>query len=128
MKTYALRCIEADLNQLIANADLLGVTGRDESNRVVEKNGGCWDYIGFKRVGDAPAEGRADNRPFAADGNGNKYVHINCRTPVNLAEVAAALAVQYPQIAAGLSELWRFFIVDENGETTWPEYPAREMI
>lgn len=125
MKTYALRCIEADLPQLIANADLLGVTGRDEGGNVIEKNGGMWDYIGYKLEGEPPAEGQPDTRGYAQDANGNKYVHINVRTPVNVAEVAAALAVQYPQIAEGLSQLGRFFITDENGETTWPLYPIR---
>lgn len=128
MKTYALRCIESDLPQLIANADLLGVTGRDDGGNVIEKNGGCWDYIGYKRDGPAPAEGEPETRGYLTDTQGNKYVHINVRTPVNVKEVAAALAVQYPQIAEGLSQLGRFFITDENGETTWPLYPIRTFL
>lgn len=128
MKTYALRVIAADLTKLIANAQLLGVVAIDADGNPYEKNGGCWDYIGHKRVGDPPAEGEPDTRSWAQDANGNKYIHINARTPVDIGAVAAALATQYPDIAAGLSELNKFFVVDADGETTWPAYPARGFL
>lgn len=127
MKLYALKCLETDLPQLIHNAELLGVV-EDRDGEIVEKNGGCWDYIGYKYIGDAPAEGEPDTRTLLTDGNGVPYVHINCATPLDIAAIAAGLAVQYPEIAEGLSQLGRFFITDENGETSWPVSPMRVFL
>ncbi len=128
MKFYALKCLETDLLQLIHNAELLGVLAMDADGNPYEKNGGCWDYIGYKRVGEPPAEGEPDTRPYLMDENGVKYVHINCATPLDIGVIAAALAVEYPEIAEGLSQLGRFFITDAEGQTTWPVQPMRVFL
>lgn len=128
MKTYALRVIPHDMSLLIANAEILGVLAVDDNGTPYEKNGGYWDVIGKKRVGAAPDDGTPDTRPFAADENGVPYIHINVRTPVDVGAVAAALAESNPDIAAGLAQLGRFFVVDQNGETKWPDVPMRGFL
>jgi hypothetical protein len=113
---------------LIANAKILGVVDTDQDGKPFEKNGGCWDYIGYKMIGPIPEEGQPDTRVPAEDVNGNKYVHVNCVTPVDVDAVANALALAYPQIAAGLAELPKFFITDADGKAVWPEYPMRVFL
>lgn len=117
MFTHALRCIESDFPQLIENATLLGVLALDDQGNPYEKNGGCWDYIGYKQFEDGT---------FSEDGQGNKYVHANCRTPLDVDAIARGLAGLYPEIAEGLSEFNRFFITDpETGKWALPEIPMR---
>jgi hypothetical protein len=118
MFAHALRCIESDYPELIQNAMLLGVLELDENNQPYEKNGGCWDFIGYKPIDE---EGGV-----AEDGQGNKYVHINAKTPLDVDAIARALAGTYPEIALGLVEFNRFFITDpETGKWAWPAFPLR---
>lgn len=124
MNTYALRCIEADIEQLVTLATALGVI-KVVDGQVTPELGCAWDYIGYKRVGQEIDAELPDNRPFAEDENGNRYVHINAITSFNVRERAEALALENPAIAAGLAAIPRFFIVDAEGNATWPEYPMR---
>jgi hypothetical protein len=124
MNLYALRCIEADLEQLVTLATVLGVI-EVQDGLVCDLPGSTWDFIGYKKVGAAPLGDEPDTRPDAEDGNGNKYVHINVVTSVNVRERAEQLALENPAIAAGLAQIPRFFIVDAEGNATWPEYPMR---
>jgi len=127
MNQYALRCIEDNYTKLIQLATILGVV--DTINGVVtEKNGGIWDYVGYKLVGDIPLEGEADTRVPLTDANGKKFVHINVRTPVNVREVAEALALSNPEIAGALSKVPDYFITDENGNATLPQFPLRVFL
>jgi hypothetical protein len=124
MNTYALRCIEGDYPELLSNAATLGVI------RLVDGHpemigGGEWDFIGYKRVGEQPPEGTPDTRPYLEDAQGNKYVHVNARTPVDIRTRAQELAASNPAIAAGLANLGRFFITDNNGQYAWPNKPIR---
>lgn len=128
MGLYALKCSETDLPQLIHNAELLGVVAIGEDGKPYGKNGSLWDYIGYKPVGDPPDEGQPDTRDVLRDVNGVPYVHINCITPLDIGTIAAELAVQYPEIAAGLAELPRFFITDAEGQTSWPVAPMRVFL
>lgn len=123
MYDYYLRCKEGDIEQLIQLATILGVI-EIVDGLVQAKDGGMWDYIGYKFVGEAPAEGEPDLRTIAGI-EGENFIHINVRTPINVKEVATALATENPAIAAGLAQIPRFFIVDAEGNATAPEYPLR---
>lgn len=127
MYTYALRCTEDRYQTLIHLAQLLGVVDVIE-DVVVEKNKGCWDYIGYKLDGDAPEEGVPDTRVPLADINGNKYVHINVRTPINVREQAEALATTHPELGTALSQIPQYFITDAEGNATLPQFPMRVFL
>lgn len=115
---YALRCLESDIDELIHNATLLGVIDIVDG-KPFEKNGGYWDHIGYKYVEGIPLD----------NGAGDKYVHINVVTPLDVDEIARGLAGQYPEIAQGLVQFNRFFITDpETGKWTWPEFPMRVFL
>lgn len=113
MYDYYLRCKEGDIEQLITLATVLGVI-EIKDGAVVALQNGMWDYIGYKYVEGEPASFE-----------GEPYVHINVRTPINVKEVATALAASNPAVAAGLASIPRFFIVDAEGNATAPEYPLR---
>lgn len=119
MFDYALRCIESDYDELVHNATLLGVI--DVVNgKPFEKNGGIWDEIGYKYK---------DDGTILTDGLGNKYVHINVRSPLDVDAIARELADDHPEIAQGLAEFGRFFITDpETGKWAWPQQPIRVFL
>lgn len=124
MVDNALRCIESDYPALLGLAQAMGV---------LDANGNApqgieWDYIGYKFVGTPPADGEEDTRTILTDGNGNKYVHINVRTPFSVGEVAAVLAQGSPEVAAALSQVDRFFIMDAHGVPVMPEFPVRVFL
>ncbi len=127
MNDYALRCIEENYNKLIQLATILGVVGVIDGV-VYEKNGGIWDYVGYKLVGTEPVEGEPDTRTILTDSEGRKYVHINVRTPINVRETAEALAVSNPEIAGALSQVPDYFITDAEGNATLPEFPLRVFL
>lgn len=124
---YALRCLETDLPELIENATLLGVIELIDG-KPFEKNGGCWDHIGYKLVGDPPSEGGKDTRSYLADSKGVKYVHINVTSPLDVDAIARELAGQYPKITAALGDPSRFFVTDGNGAAKDPEFPMRVFL
>ena len=113
MYDYYLRCKEGDIEELITLATILGVI-EVKDGLVVALQGGIWDYIGYKYVGEE-----------VASFEGEPYVHINVRTPINVKEAATALALENPMVAAGLASIPRFFIVDAEGNATAPQYPLR---
>lgn len=127
MNQYALRCTEDNYTKLVQLATILGVVEMIDGS-VVEKNGGIWDYVGYKYVGEVPPEGESDTRTILSDENGKKYVHINVRTPVNVREVAESLAVSNPQIATALSKVPDYFITDAEGNATLPQFPLRVFL
>ena len=128
MNTYYLRCVESDYQQLIQLGVLLGAL--QVTNGVVTATGsGCYDYIGpiYKPTGET-VETESGPQPVMAihcDSDGNIYIHVNLITPVNLRNVAEALAISRPEIAAGLSNLSRYFVVDADGNATAPAQPHR---
>lgn len=124
MYDNAIKCIESDYPTVLMLGYALGALDQD-GNPV---QGVAWDYIGYKRVGEPPAEGEADNRPFLEDGSGNKYVHVNVRTPFSVGARAAELAGGVPEIGAALSQVGRFFVVDGEGNSVWPVAPMRVFL
>lgn len=116
MNTYYLRTIKKDYKQMVKLGVLLGaITVVD--GEVQALDGGYWDYI------DPPLPG-ADGKPIC-DKDGNEYVHVNLLTPVNLLEAAEAIAKKQPTVAAGLSDLSRYFVVDGKGNAVAPANPHR---
>jgi hypothetical protein len=118
MADNALRCIESDYPTLLAMAEMLGaITIAD--GEAIGCQGCTWDYIGYKVLAD---------ESILADGSGNKYVHVNVRTPFSVGEAAATLAAGSPEIAAALSQIGRFFITDVGGNPIIPEFPMRVFL
>ena len=115
MKIYFLRCIESDYPQLITLGKLLSVISEKDSVIYTTDPAGCWDYIG-------PIY--RDEKALT-DLGGNVYIHVNLMTPVNLREAAQALAASKPEIAAGLVNLPKYFLVDTEGNAVAPAQPHR---
>lgn len=122
MPQYALRCLETDYNQLLQNAKILGAIDIVDG-KPVPVDGTTWIELGYKRIGEPPLEGEPDTRPFTTGAGGVKYVHINASTEFDIGDKAAELAAAYPEIAAGLSQLGKFFILNADGKASWPEDP-----
>lgn len=127
MVDNALRCTEADYPALLGLAVAMGVVTMD-GQKVIPAPGIEWDYIGHKRVGAPPGEGKVDNRPILKDSNNNKYVHINVRTPFSVGEMAMSAAAANPAIAAALGDPSRFFVTDQNGMAKDPEVPMQVFL
>lgn len=123
----ALRCIESDYPALLGLAQAMGVITVDGAT-VTHVEGIEWDYIGYKYVGPAPAEGEPDTRPILSDGSGNKYVHVNVRTPFSVGQAAAQAAASNPTIAAVLGDPSRFFVTNPDGSAKDPEFPMRVFL
>lgn len=127
MVDNALRCTENDYPALLGLAQAMGVITLD-GNKVVPTEGIAWDYIGYKMVGNPPAEGELDTRTILSNPQGHKYVHINVRTPFSVGEAAMAAAMASPEIAAALGDPSRFFVTDVNGAAKDPEFPMRVFL
>jgi hypothetical protein len=121
MYDNAIKCLESDYPTVLMLGYALGALDVDGS----PVDGVAWDYIGYKRVGPQPADGQPDTRPFLDNGHGDKYVHVNVRTPFSVGARAAELAAGNPEIAGALSEIGRFFVVDGAGNSVMPEFPMR---
>jgi hypothetical protein len=78
-----------------------------------------WDYIGYK-----PLEGGG----FLEDGRGNKYIHVNIRTPFSVGERATSVAAADVEVAAALSAIDRFFVVDGFMQAKTPDVPMRVFL
>lgn len=115
MNTYYLRCIESDYLQLIALGKMMGVIQQAGNVISTTDPAGCWDYIGTIY---------RDGQPLT-DPGGNTYIHVNLMTTVNLREAATALAASKPEIAAGLANLPKYFLVDAEGNAAAPALPHR---
>jgi len=109
-------------------------TGRFETvTEVTEERihapGGCWDYIGpiYVPTGEV-IETDFGPQPVMTprtDAQGREYIHVNLITPVNLKEAAQALAAAHPEVAAGLANLSKYFLVDADGNAVAPNMPHR---
>jgi len=59
------------------------------------------------------------------DEDGVPYWHANLRLEASLMEIAQAKARVSPQVAAGLSDLARWFVTGEDGRAAAPKEPAQ---
>ncbi len=115
MVDNALKCIESDYPALITLAKAMGVL--DNNGNAIP--GVAWDYIGYKYYEDGS---------ILKDGQGNKYVHINVRTPFSVGQAAAEAAASSPAIAAALGDPSRFFVTDGAGNSIDPVVPMRSFL
>ena len=127
MVDNALRCTEEDYPSLVGLAVAMGVITVD-GQTINPADGITWDYIGYKRVGEPPAEGQPDTRQILKNAQGKKYVHINVRTPFSVGEMAMTAAASNPTIAAALGDPSRFFVTNPDGSAKDPEFPMRVFL
>lgn len=127
MNDYYLRCIPADYDRMIAIGVALGAVTVEEGV-VTPTQGGVWDYIGeiAEQTG-VDDEGNPITAPVS-DANGVPYIHINLRTPIALGETAQQMAQEHPEVAEGLAELGRFFLLDAEGNARAPSAPLRVFL
>lgn len=118
MVDNALRCTEEDYPALLGLAEAMGVISV-EDGIVRPKDGIVWDYIGYKIKEDGS---------ILMDGSGNKYVHINVRTPFSVGEMAMTAAASNPAIAAALGDPSRFFVTNPDGTAKDPQFPMRVFL
>jgi predicted LPLAT superfamily acyltransferase len=128
MNTYFIRTVADDYPQLIAIGVLLGAIVEVEGQ--IQAVGGAWDYIGpiCEPRGDYVLdEWGGECEVFAAkcDPQGREYIHINIITPINLREAAVAMATAHPEVAEGLANLGKFFLLDAEGNARAPDQPYR---
>lgn len=129
MNIYHIRTTQDDYATLIALGKTLGAIEETETGVIVATQAGCWDYIGaiYEPTGTSQiVDGISvpDMAPLL-DPLGHEYLHINLLTPINLKETAVALATEHPEIASGLSDLGRYFLLDAEGNARAPAAPQR---
>lgn len=128
MNDYYIRCRAAEVAQLYALAQALGVLtqGEDGAYSIAAPHSGAWDEIGptHRPTGEVDADGQSTSAPVLDDA-GAPYWHANLRIDADLADIAQAMAPTSPAIAAGLSDLARWFVVGADGRATAPKQPAR---
>ena len=131
--TYFLKVKEADVPALKELAVLLNVLTKN-GDEYFPAEGTTWDEIGPIYVAHSDAtegedgeDGDTSLLPEAIkDEDGNPYWHANVRLQnVALMELAEAVAIVSPEIAAALEQIPRYFVAGEDGRATSPSAPAR---
>lgn len=125
MHTYYLRT--TDMPGLIALGVRLGALEPLDGGGVAATHGGTWTWIG-------PLPDRSRVLRTADDGEpvydvlrgagGEPLQHANLLTPLDLAAVAAGLALADPGIAAALAQVPRYFVAGEDGKARQPKNPV----
>lgn len=120
MNIYYIRSNTADFATVLSVGKKLGAIAstvlEDNSEHIYATEGGAWDFIG--PIHDA------EGVPLK-DVDGIEYVHVNLATPINLIERASSLSNEDPEVAELLSQLQRFFLLDEQGNARAPSQPFR---
>ena len=128
LNTYYLRTIAADYDNMLKLGVLLGAIQIND-DKTISAPGGCWDYIGPIHIPTgATIQTEFGPQPVMTprvDALGNEYIHVNLVTPVALKEAATALAAAHPEVAAGLANLGKYFLVDVLGDAIPPLMPHR---
>lgn len=127
MNTYYIRVIEQDLPLLVQLGETLGAIQQTEDGQIIATNAGTWDYIGTipEPTGNTITDGEFSYPETApkADPAGNVYLHVNLVTPLDLWDEAAKLDA--PEVQAAMSDLGRFFLLDQEGKARLPNQPYR---
>lgn len=129
--TYYLRCVPADYDEMIALGVSLGVIKlhAEDGETSIYAPDGAWDFIGeIQEPTGAVVTTEEGDIPVMApitDEHGTPYLHANLRTKIDLYQRAQELAAEHPEIAAGLQDMGRFFLLDENGRAKAPGQPHR---
>lgn len=136
MNKYYIRCIQANWPTLLHLGEKLGAIQlyyeTDEENNptaeptVSATQGGAWDYIGpiFEPTGALDGEGN-EVMETIKDEQGNEYLHANLITPIALGETALTMQDTDEEVAEGLANLAKFFLLDEWGNVRAPSNPVR---
>jgi len=136
MNKYYIRCIAEDWNTLLHLGEKLGAIRLyyetdEECNPIGEPSisatqGGAWDYIGqiFEPTGEVDSEGK-EVMASIKDEHGNDYLHANLITPIALGETALTVRGTDEEVAEGLANLAKFFLLDEQGNARAPANPVR---
>jgi hypothetical protein len=129
MNTYYLRSTTTDWPELLNLGVLLGEIQLDEQGNphgpgfvVVNHNG----YV-YKPTGETVTDEDDNTIELTAPvlgPDGLPYMHANLRTSQNLGEKAAELAESHPELAEALSNLGKYFLIDEEGKPRTPANPA----
>ena len=122
---YFLRFTESDLPAVRQLGILLGELHDTDDGSLV---GNGFVLIGHltKPTGETVTDefgNVIELRRVITDPNGNPYIHANLRTNQDLRAVAELLAAEHPEMAEALSNLGRFFLLDENGQPRTPKQP-----
>jgi hypothetical protein len=133
MNTYFFRCKQSDAQTLIALGVTLGAlvihTSEETQEPIISATeGGHWDVVGtiYRPPGELDSESVPVTAPIV-DEKGDPYWHANLTTPINLRKRAEELAVDRPEIAEGLANIGKFFVVDDKGNPKAPAQPHRIM-
>lgn len=144
MNKYYIRTIPSDWPTLLKLGEKLGAITlnyeteqqTDEDGNVTTINvgepivsateGGAWDFIGeiYKPTGELDKDGNPLTSPVT-DANGVAYWHANLITPLALGELAASMQGTDEEIAEGLANLSKFFLLDAQGNARAPSQPTR---
>ena len=136
MNKYYIRCIQANWPTLLHLGEKLGAIALyyetdEEGNPIGEPTvsatqGGAWDYIGpiFEPTGALDGEGN-EVMETIKDEQGNEYLHANLITPIALGETALTMQDTDEEVAEGLANLAKFFLLDEWGNARAPSNPVR---
>jgi len=126
---YYIRTIAAHYAEMINIGKVLGAIAETDDGRIYATQGGCWDYIGPIHVPTGEVTdteiGPVPVTTPLLDPDGNEYIHVNLITPISLKETAIALAAEHPEVAAGLSNLGKYFLLDAEGNARLPTNPHR---
>lgn len=129
MNKYYIRTIADDYPAMIAIGKVLGAIAETDDGNIYATQGGCWDFIGPIHVPTGETvETQFGPVPVTTpllDPDGNEYIHVNLITPISLKDTALALAEEHPDVAEGLANLGRYFLLDANGDARLPTNPHR---
>jgi hypothetical protein len=123
MNDYYLRCRMSDFPTMLGLGRALGVIQYIDG-KITPVGEGVWDEIGWKYP--AVDEGKPQGEP--AGGAADPWMHVNFRTKHNIRAISEQLASARPDIAAGLAQLPRYFITDDEGNAVAPEVPLRVFL
>lgn len=144
MNKYYIRTLPTDWDTLLKLGEKLGAIALHyETEQQIDKDGavtkvnvgkpivsategGAWDFIGEIQVptGELDKEGNPITAPVT-DANGVAYWHANLITPLALGELAASMQGTDEEIAEGLANLAKFFLLDAQGNARAPTQPTR---
>lgn len=123
---YWCRCLESDKAELLALGVLLQVLQESEGKH--HATAGDFVEIGYvyRPTGETVLVDGIETEITSPviDMGGNKYWHANLRTTIDIEARALALAETYPELAAGLADRGKYFVVNAQGETVAPSNPA----
>jgi hypothetical protein len=127
MSDYFLRFIESDKPAVRALGILLGELHNTDDDSLV---GNGFVLIGhlYAPTGETVLDDDGNTielREVIKDQNGQPYIHANLRTNQDLKAVAESMAVSHPELGAALSNLGRFFLLDEEGNARAPKQPQQ---